>query len=1409
MLIHDHTVISMSPNQVRIQGRISQTGWSIRDSYRDVSMMPPCAHDLAEKVEIKLTMSQWTHVASRVQRFIIVQGHVISGMTPTIDASCNHSGIVADPTCRHEHDPNKLHFFELFAGGFSGWSQVTHFLDSKGHGIAHKLAVDIDPECQSNYVHSYGVNDVFGPGSFECTLDELPSKSFVQADVRHHGWLHLLGHQILDGALASPPCPAWSSANQAAGLGRRDGQLTAECFGIIAVTGPRCFGFEMVSGIQHHVHWRALTDLLCWFGYEIRWMTCLDLAQQLPQHRQRLLMIAVRHDCQLNPHFCVKWCTGPEPSMHSHGILMEIGDPWKHVIFPSGDILRKYLQELMLPRDRSTSQPPFKKLKSQPLNRRVKFDHETVDCVMASYSKGHELPKSNLLNFGLYGSLVHHENQLRFLQIPEILALFGAIGDFDASFDFATTIHQLGNAIAVPHAAITICNMLAFFRRDLGSADVQDLCQQILEARLHSGNMSWVSTDRGFRFFRDDECIPPTIPFHEFCHVKIHDRDNVFTVLVEKKIDLWDALTLLFGDVTMLGVFALCQDRPGIQIPITKPFPALTDALNIQVDMPAVLLVSEQIIRQTPMSTPCSLILTRSGPVILHMGPTVERALEIVADVYDAEFGVATNLLGMPCDHQLITPYCFMELPEPIVHVDITALEMVTFQLCGSAMFVSGSPSAIQDFRTFLSNSHCDDFMNRLGWHFVIPISCNDLLNPETIMMTKCPDRCAISTQDAARALATFAFLLQIRARSQIGSPPFIPCQFQLFNDYVWKGQIGTGMTLEHFDHAWTRSCRIFSEELPLRYIVFGKQMPIDMSFAQFLNESLLDGREMRIHTILRLTGGGPINLVPNEQSLEQDAQASSSRAATGSDDRHDLFYLDKHYFEDAIQMAVTQWRTLPGQKDDMKSSDYLSMQCNVQDGMLIWSDSLDILFSFVRDIKENAIELMLDRMGWMMAIQFVAWEDPIVARLIMFPRPTGQVTSLGLARHFLQKALLRYALPYDSQHDIESRALIRVHSAGNSLAQLAVNRSMRVSELTDSWEHSCQIVGFDPAIRILICGKQASREFLLSDYAKVNENGDMFAYIHFVNPLKGGGPGPSDTPSSAKNHLASVLLEEGANIAEVSTFVSALGKSGPMAIAAVLAPKDRDQRIKAIQKLANSLSIDMPALHTKEKFVKKKIQQHVHSAESLDICQLCIQQGFFRNEDGTPAQQRECPTPGEAGISLVTSKTAGAWIGNVLSADEQMMLVLGPCPAEDTKACKKLRVPMYFKNEPIIVACCAHQLGQKLIKVDENSAKDIPTSESIVFSVTVFKDEVPNATWDSLTETPVKTAMALLFPDADPPTLVCPPWGRTWHNAQGKPDKIDPFFSGPCANPSRRHHQDASCVRSTWSLYSSKDRRA
>ena len=1379
VLISDHSMISMSPGYVRILGNVCQSGWSVRDQFKGSPFLKPCAHDFAQKVEIRLTMSQWSHVVSRIDRFVIVQGCVTHGMTPMIDAASNHSGIIADPTCRIPHEPNSLHFAELFSGGFSGWSQVTHFLDTHGHRIEQRAAVDIDPECQSNYVHTYGVSHVFGPGSFECTDDELPSRSFIQADVRHHGWLHLLGCLELDCLVASPPCPAWSSANQAAGLHRRDGQLTAECFGILGVVGPKCMGFEMVSGIQQHTHWRFLVDLLYFFGFEIRWMKCADLAAQLPHRRQRLLMVAIRNDCKLNPHLCTMWREGETPTLESHGILMKIYDPWKNVVFPSACVLAKYLHELMMPRDRTSSEPPFKKPRSHSLNRRVKFGHEAVDCVMASYGHGHELPEANLLNYGLYGSLIYHEDQIRFLQPSEVVALFGAVTGFDTTFDIKTTFHQLGNAIAVPHAAIVVCNMLAFFDSQLGSGDVQDLFQEIMNARLHCGNMKLEMTDRGFRFSRDEDTIPPTVPFHEFCQVVIHDRDNRIPLIVERKIDLWAALTLLFGDVSKTVAHAVCQGFSGARIPLTRPFPVF-DSVHITMDAPAILLVSDQIIRKSAMGTPCSLVLTQSGPAVLHMGPTIDRVLEILSEVKDETLGIATDFLGSPLNASTIAPYFFMEFPEGFSSGEITALEMVEFKVVGSAVSIFGSAVAIHDLRTFLRTSRCDDFLLRFGWQFVVPISCNDLIQPESLLMIRCPGMCAISTDDVIRALVTFTFLLQIKGHSQVGASPQVPCRFRLFNDWVWTGNFGINLDMQFFDHAWNRACRIFAKDLPLRYIVQGKQIPIDVPLNQLVDQAFLDGREIRIHTVLRLTGGGPITLRPNDNPSSQELHEAARQDSSSSRDAQDLFYLDRHYFEDAIQVAVSQWRVLPGQKDNMKTSDYLSMNCTVQDGVLIWTDDFDILLRFAKDVKENAIELMLDRMGWMMALQFVAWENPIVARLLMFPRPEGRVVSLGLVRFFLQKVLLRYAMPYDSEHNEDTQALVRVHAAGSSLAQFAVHRSIMVSEFTDSWEHSCQVVGLPAEIRILICGKQASKEFRLSDYAKIDANGQMHAHIHYVVPLRGGGPSQqmpqNTTPSSAKNHLAAFLLEQGADIGEISKFIQSLAKTGPMAMASVLAPKDHGQKLQAIRQLASSMNVEMPQINVKDKFLKRKIHQHVQSTDSLDVSQLCIQKGFFRNEDDTPALQRECPAPGESGISLVTPKIAQSWMNNVLSADEQMMLVIGPCPAEDSKCCQKIHVPMFFKNEPLIVDCCAHQLGQKTIKVKECAAKDIPISQSCVFSVTVYKDEVSQAVWESVIESPVKTSLGLLFQDAEPPALVCPPWGRTFHDMHGKPNKHDPF---------------------------------
>ena len=64
------------------------------------------------------------------------------------------------------------------------------------------LAVDNDHDCRKVYSESFGAWAV-GPFDFVCDQDPLPSKIFVESDVQHHGWLHLLGAESIEWGLIS------------------------------------------------------------------------------------------------------------------------------------------------------------------------------------------------------------------------------------------------------------------------------------------------------------------------------------------------------------------------------------------------------------------------------------------------------------------------------------------------------------------------------------------------------------------------------------------------------------------------------------------------------------------------------------------------------------------------------------------------------------------------------------------------------------------------------------------------------------------------------------------------------------------------------------------------------------------------------------------------------------------------------------------------------------------------------------------------------------------------------------------------------------------------------------------------------------------------------------------------------
>ena len=85
-------------------------------------------------------------------------------------------------------DQTVYNTFELFSGGFSGWSHVFRRLQQIGHNFNHRISVDFDPQCAETYCRSHGFIDMVGPTEMIWDADQLPEKLFIQGDVIDPRW---------------------------------------------------------------------------------------------------------------------------------------------------------------------------------------------------------------------------------------------------------------------------------------------------------------------------------------------------------------------------------------------------------------------------------------------------------------------------------------------------------------------------------------------------------------------------------------------------------------------------------------------------------------------------------------------------------------------------------------------------------------------------------------------------------------------------------------------------------------------------------------------------------------------------------------------------------------------------------------------------------------------------------------------------------------------------------------------------------------------------------------------------------------------------------------------------------------------------------------------------------------------
>lgn len=215
-----------------------------------------------------------------------------------------------------------------------------------------------------------------------------------------------------------------------------------------------------------------------------------------------------------------------------------------------------------------------------------------------------------------------------------------------------------------------------------------------------------------------------------------------------------------------------------------------------------------------------------------------------------------------------------------------------------------------------------------------------------------------------------------------------------------------------------------------------------------------------------------------------------------------------------------------------------------------------------------------------------------------------------------------------------------------------------------------------------------------------------------------------------------------------------------------------RDMKILSLQQLCSSMNIKFPSMNKQQDGAVQKTkewakQKNLRSNQIVSANQLTLIPEIFRNEDDTIPVVKTKVSTGMSGVILLDSEAALPWVseGNIISSDECAILILGHrCPCAGSKKCNRTNIPVKTSDaQTAIVTACMHNVGQKMIKIHYDEAKEnVAVVEGSIIATTIFRDEVQDVDWATVAAQPVRFAVQTLGFEENAHFLG-PPWGRSW----------------------------------------------
>ena len=425
----------------------------------------------------------------------------------------------------------------------------------------------------------------------------------------------------------------------------------------------------------------------------------------------------------------------------------------------------------------------------------------------------------------------------------------------------------------------------------------------------------------------------------------------------------------------------------------------------------------------------------------------------------------------------------------------------------------------------------------------------------------------------------------------------------------------------------------------------------------------------------------------------------------------------------------------------------------------------------FLRCLKARGISDICHILGWNIEVACLDMIDG--SNTLSFAR---SLRDLVLTTHDFQSMIalwiIQVLMPPHSPRLIDE-VFVQIKYYGSMLWKGWIHHDYSIESMVSPWYIVAKAFGVDCPIRCVCKGKHQQPEELLRH---LKSGHDGIVRLHWVLPMIGGGS-KDELRFIVKNKLATILLSHGIPVADVADFVEkVLQGVAPGKLMHELSQHEKPGGWESLKDWLNKMGFETPASNNTLEKAAMKIQRIIRKKkdrESFHISanQIELVHDHFLQHDGTPAVVLKTLYGAKSGVMVMNADEAEPWVNSPSSITPESLacVIVGhQCPCEDQSKCKRISFPANDQGgQPIIVAGCMHQLGDKHVEIPKTNMTTIKIEGSHVMGFTVYRDECDMQLWDMMIANPVKTILQLVKSDVPDDFLASGPWGRSWRKGK------------------------------------------